>query len=299
MKYVFLNPDSCSGLARKKWNTIQSGLKELQGFKLVDKFYSINWNDFNIQTNDSFFSAGGDGTIHSMVNGLIKHKGIGILSQIKVGHIGIGSNNSFLRPYENYKSFETIPYAISKDTYKQDLIQITIDDKEQVICVANSSIGFLAHANKIFNSSRDVAFLKKINPDLADSYTVLKTLFTWRPFAVKFQLDNKVVEKKITNIHLMKKPFYASDLRFPEEIEPAGGNFHLQILYELPKHEILTRFVSLMVKKNFEAGRDFFIQKESFEVESAQTISLEVDGEIYKGRKFVFQIIPGAINLCR
>ena len=302
MKYLFLNPQSCSGLALKKWGKVSTELSELSESIIVNDFYSINWDQFSVKEGDSFISAGGDGTLHCMVNALIKNKGLSILSKIKVGHIGLGSNNSFLRPYSDCQIINSIPMRVSEITYLQDLIEIEVinnQTSQKFYCVANSSLGFLASANILFNTSKDIAVLKKWNSDLADVYTFLKALVKWKPIKINYEIAGQVENKIITNMHFMKKPFYATDLGFPEAIPPANGLLRLNILWERKPLIILQKFFSMLVFKNLLQGRDISAEVESMQISCGSEIPIEMDGEIYFGTKFKIKTYKEGIRLCK
>lgn len=298
MKYVFLNPHSCSGLALSKWEKIKASMPELQNYRVVDQFYHLNWDELNIQEGDVLLSAGGDGTLHSMVNALIQKKGLSILDKVSIGHIGLGSNNSYLRPYKNCKVLHGIAMKVSDETILHDLIEVKAlnNGVEQIFyCVANASAGFLASANEYFNSEKDIAALKKVSPDAADVYTFFKSLAFWRPLEVV--LDGQ--KMSVTNLHFMKKPFYAADLGFPEKIFPMNRKFRFNLLYGKPKTDVLKRFLKMLLLKDFEEGRDVTGERESVRFSSDKTIPFEADGEIYYGNEFQVTICEQGIRLCK
>lgn len=301
MKYYFLNPQSCSGLALKKWVKLQDHM-DLKDAKIIDNFYQIDWDEFIIHPGDSFISAGGDGTLHSMVNALIKFKGIQILQAIKVGHIGLGSNNSFLRPYDECTFVNGIPMKVSEITYLQDLMEVEVENGAQnfkVYCVANSSLGFLATANILFNGAADIAVIKKWNSDLADVYTFIRALINWKPIEIEYVIDSVKSVRSITNMHFMKRPFYATDLGFPEHIPENDGKFRFNVLWARGAFVILKKFFSMMVFKDLLQGRDFTATTSNVLIRSQNAIPIELDGEIYYGLKFNVVAFKGGINLCK
>lgn len=302
MKYVFLNPHSCSGLALKKWEKVKECMPELKNYTVVDDFYKLNWNEFSVKDGDLLISAGGDGTLHSMVNALIKNKGLDVLNQVSIGHIGLGSNNSYLRPYNECTVLHDIPLKVSEKTIDQDLIEIQIKNKghtQTIYCVANSSLGFLSTANIIFNSDPVIAKLKKINSDVADIFTFFKALGSWKPHKVEYNLNGESRESLITNLHFMKRPYYAADLGFPEFISPKTESFRFNILHERTKFIVLKKFLQMLLFKNFKEGRDTTAEVKQMTVRSVATIPIETDGEIYYGDEFQIKICSQGIKLCK
>jgi diacylglycerol kinase family enzyme len=300
MKYIFLNPCSSGGLALKKWDKIKDHMSDLENCQVVDCFYDIKWNEFPIEKGDVFISAGGDGTLHTMVNALITNKGLGILNDIDIGHIGLGSNNSYLRPYSECVMLNGIPMKVSAETQLQDLIEIKIKDNanandKTVYCVANASVGFLAQANLLFNTENDIGTLKKFNSDIADIYTFFKALSKWK--AVHVMSAKKSFA--ITNMHFMKRPYYAAGLCFPEEISPHNGTFHFNLLRSRPGPEVMTRFLKMLFFKKWEEGRDETKELSHYAFKAEKKLAFEADGEIYFGKEFEIKICEQGIRLCK
>lgn len=298
MKYIFFNPTSCAGNAIKKWKIFKTGFLDLEHATVIQHFYSFNWNSLAIKDGDFFISAGGDGTLHSMVNALIEHKGDDVLKKIKIGHIGLGSNNSFLRPYKDRKSYASIPYAMNEITESQDLLSISVDHKT-IFCISNSSMGLLARANELFNTSPDIMFIKKLNTTLADIYTFFKTLFQWETLFLK-HMDNKNTPiLTVTNMHFMKRPFYTADLGFLDVIPDASGTFSWQLLGKRSKLTLLINFIKLLFLNQWELGRDQHLHKSKIHLTSHIQCPIEVDGEIYYGKDFLIQTHGKKIHLCK
>lgn len=298
MKYIFLNHNACSGKALTKWRMIKDHLIVTENCKVIENREFIDWDHFDIKEGDSFLSAGGDGTLHCLVNDLIKHKGLDVLSKIKIGHIGLGSNNSYLRPYSECQILAGIPMKISAETFSQDLVEVQIENNGELIlryCVANASLGFLAHANKLFNNSSDIAILKRWNSDLADVYTFFRALFQWKSLSIKSSLYSGA----ITNFHIMKRPFYASDLCFPENIQASSGKFRINLLKDHSTLSILKRFIKMLIFKKFEEGRDFTSESDELIVSCDRSTAMELDGEIVYGTAFHMTALKGKINLCK
>lgn len=302
MKYVFLNPHSCSGLALKKWEKVKDSMPELKNYIVVNDFYKVDWEQFSIHQGDLFISAGGDGTLHSMVNALIKNKGIDVLNQIGIGHIGLGSNNSYLRPYTECTVVHDVPMRISEEFITQDLIEIEIkknSESNKVFCVANASMGFLASANIRFNSDSDIAVLKKWNSDLADVYTFFKALMRWTPLEINYDINKSPQKVRITNMHFMKRPYYAADLGFPESIPPQNKKFRLNILKERARPVIIKKFLQMLLLKKFSVGRDWSSETDHVHLMSLVTVPIESDGEIYYGEEFQIKVSSQGIRLCK
>jgi diacylglycerol kinase family enzyme len=299
VKYIFLNPHSCGGLGSKKWQKIAGRFDDAV---LVPEASRFHWQELTFSEADSFFSAGGDGTLHSMVNALVQNRSLEILKNIKIGHIGIGSNNSFLRPFTNCTSVHGIPMAVSDQTFLQDLMEIKVGNgrqKKSYYCVSNASLGFLANANEIFNTSASVSVLKKYSADVADVLTFFKSILKWRSLDLSIETNHGKKNVGVTNIHFMKKPFYAADLGFNEMIAPNSGTFRMNLLKSMGRGELCRRFFKVFAFKDFNQGRHETAEYSWMRIVSRHEIPMEMDGEIYWGTEFEIRCLQGAARVCR
>jgi diacylglycerol kinase family enzyme len=299
MKFLFLNLDSCGGNANPKWDSIKENFTDTL---IVDDFYHYDWSANPLKENDILISAGGDGTLHLLVNTVIQKFGEAILDQVTFGHIGLGSNNSFLRPYDECQMMNNIPMKISQKTWHQDLMKFEIEDslnqKKIIYATANSSMGFLAEANCIFNSSALVLVCKKLNSDLADIVAFFKCLLSWRSQLLTYEIDGKKNQEKITNIHLMKRKYYAAGLCFPEDIAPMNNTYRINKLAKRNPFEICFRFVLMLFLKQHRLGRDFSSEIQTFKAHSDIPFLVEIDGEIYKAKNICVTVANTKIKLC-
>lgn len=299
MRYIFLNRTSSAGTAPQKWKKIAASFADAM---VIEDAHSFDWKGHAFQKNDILISAGGDGTLHNLVNTLIKFRGLEFLQTVLIGHIGLGSNNSFLRPYADCGAISGIPLRISEESQFQDLLEVEINGSkgaQTFYCVANASLGFLAKANQVFNTSEFVYTLKKWNSDVADLATFFKTLGRWRSIEVKYEIPEGPRQERITNMHFMKRPFYAADMGFPEVITPDSGTFRFNVLKSLSHAELMRRFASVLLFKNFEQGRHESMEIPWIFIESAQEIPFEMDGEVHWGRHFKIRSVKAGVRLCR
>lgn len=295
MKYIFLNPISCAGKAPLKWQRVQAQFPDAQ---VISDSRAFDWQNHEFPEGALLISAGGDGTLHHLVNTLIQHRGVEFLQKVKIGHIGLGSNNSFLRPYSECEVIADIPMRVSSESVKQDLLEVQVGDKT-FFCIANASLGFLARANQTFNTSKLVHVLKKYNSDVADVVTFFRTLTGWQGLELEFETPAGKRREAVTNMHFMKRPFYAADMGFEEEIQPDSGKFHLNILRSMGRMELLKRFSKVLISKNFSEGRHELHQSSWIDIESPEEIPFEMDGEVHWGKNFKIRCLKAGVQLCR
>lgn len=247
---------------------------------------------------DSILSAGGDGTIHCVVNALIAKFGISELNQFSIGYIGLGSNNSFLQPTKNIKNINGIPVRIDAPSALRDLIEVKVDDQRLCYLISNGSLGLLAQANCIFNSDKQVAGLKKLNTGIADFGTFLMALSRCTPLQIEISKDGKVqYEGAITNLHIIKNAYYTKDLHFFTEVTENDGGFELFRLNQLSRLEILQRFLRMAVFGDMTQGFHTSSLENHLVIQTNREAPFEMDGEIIYGSKFDISVHSQALRV--
>src|SRR5688572_20415700 len=100
--YIFINPHCHQQRGWKRWLSIKSDV--LRQHPGAVEIVTEDVKDLEIHLNkilqspepSCFISAGGDGSIHALVNILLHARDIGN-KQILLGAIGLGSSNDFLK----------------------------------------------------------------------------------------------------------------------------------------------------------------------------------------------------------
>ena len=307
--FYFVNPEAGGRQALARFEKIRASLPA--GELVSDWDQSIDHSC--LVKGSRLIAAGGDGTLHRLVNQLVTQVGLDLIGQFKIGHLGLGSNNSFLKPYGSCSKFEGFPARLGQETYAHDLGQVRyIDDagNTQVrYFTSNASLGLLAQANHRFNTDSQVARLKKFSADVADVVTFVKTLRSFEPDQVEMDIQGvtpknaatnpaKNLSGTFTNIHVIKHPFYASDLRFDEEPGLDSGHFHVHWLNSLSKPKVAGRFLEIFAFKRFHRARTAFSPASQLKIATGRRTALEMDGEVIWGSSFEISCRKSLLRIC-
>lgn len=287
---VVINPKSSGHSALKKWASISPLIPHDKVLMLEDFLKS------NVSPNlgDFYIAAGGDGCLHAVVNFIIQKFGTSSLEKVAFGYIGLGSNNSFLQPVNKKYLCNGVPVQISPTLHMRDLIQVTIKNKgvsTNQYVISNASLGFLSYANLTFNQNPWVQLFKKISVTVADVASFFMTLSRFKSLTVSVDHHNS----SITNLHWLKSPYFTKDLHFKTAALDSGF-FDFYTLPGKARLEIMTRFISMLIRKKMSAGFETHHCLKSLTVTSKEVVPLEIDGEVYFGDEFVFQILPKAMR---
>lgn len=297
-RWILLNPSSGGGTAVAKW-------KRLESFFPSDKYRCVTIGekpiaDMPIKEGDVILSAGGDGSFHFLINQCAEAFGLERLKAFRFGHIGLGSNNSFLKPFPKDKAIAGFPLRAAETSADFDLGEVTWKSQgreSKRYFVANASFGFLAQANVVFNRDPLVRKLKPLGPFVPDVTTFVKTLSAYRPVSYEVDFDGLDSRADDTNLHVMKRPSYAGDFYFDPPIEPGSGVFQIHWLGPCPRSEIARRFADVAVFGKMERGRTGGGLSAFVEIRAENDSPLEVDGEILWGRSFRLRCLPRALKI--
>jgi len=306
---VIVNSSAAGGTALSKWNNIKA--------IVFPKDSSCNANIINgdlsfarqliiesIRKGEKeFVAAGGDGTINFLLNSLFRSQQFCNLKKIKIGAIGIGSSNDFHKPFSNNEK-HFIPVKINFSEAKlRDVGVITYCINDKTITkyfLINASIGLTAEANKFFNSpDRILKLLKKRHTLSAIYYTALKTILLHHNIKVNINSNaHGKIESQLTNIGIIKNPFFSGDLSYDSPIEYNNGYFHVHCCNNFSKLDSLYLLWALANKK-FHAvkkARSWVMNETNISGEKFFTV--EFDGETIETNSVKFRILHEQIKVC-
>lgn len=296
MTLLIINPKSGGSKALKKWKQLSHSIPH-DAVMTLDEWKNTRQRP---SLDDKILSAGGDGCLHSIVNTLIENFGISILSEISIGAIGLGSNNSYLQPLKDRQQAHNIAVQIQEPHYFRDLIEVEIEKDSSVQkkwIVSNASLGLLAFANLNFNQNLFVQILKKINMSLADIFSFIITLIQFKPVNLQIEFSPGVPQNfSITNLHLLKAPYFTKDLHFATSAAMDSGLLDFYGLTFSSKRNVLIRFMKMSFLKKMSCGFEFRKALPQLTVRCSQNTPLETDGEITYGNKFKFIVHQKALR---
>lgn len=132
---------------------------------------------------DAIIAAGGDGTVHEVINGMLRDG----RSQAKFGTIPIGTGNDFAYAMNISKEIPQAIETIFRDQVRPvDLAKVVDDRGLEKLCANNLGIGF--DANVVIR----VGSITRLHGFAKYFWGVLKTLaLDFRPFHFKMRFDDE------------------------------------------------------------------------------------------------------------
>jgi diacylglycerol kinase (ATP) len=304
---VLINKNSGGGMALKKWNQIYPKLN----FNGSTKTYFVGANGSSNEFvhealnkgKTDFVIAGGDGSINYFLNHLINLVEPDILKEVKIGAVGIGSSNDFHKPFQSKNIVEKIPCKLNfKDAVERD-VGILLYEKDgewhKKYFLINASLGITAEGNNFFNNPDFILrFLKKVSTQSAISYAAIKNIFTYKNFKVTIGGNNESFTANISNLGILKSPFFTGKLRYQSDPLPDNGLFDVHLYESLSKVKLLKLFYNLSKGLSDISLNKKFWRTDRITISSDKEFAVEFDGEVITTKSVEFSVIPRLIKVC-
>lgn len=307
---VLLNIQSNNGKGLVKWNRAKRELE--QRYLGRDYILITDLKDIDEKLNRSYeeghklwIAAGGDGTVNFLLNQIMKFPE-NRRKSIHFGAIGLGSSNSFHKPFnkETMVSGKIAVRLNDKDSFLHNVGQVDFKDPkgkwQKKYFLANASIGVLAEANALFNSQEKVVNLLKPRwLDAANYYSGLKTLLRCKNFESRISHSDIHFETQITNLSILINPYFSGDFCYDIDSSPECDSLWFALCENMKILEKLRTFFALAQKKFINLPKTKVWSETQVRVLPERMTALETDGEVYFAQEMRFTLLKGALEVCR
>ena len=286
---VILNPAAGRGRARRDWPAIARGLNQA-GFSFDEAATSRPLQAREIAEKEAgnyacIVAAGGDGTVHEVVNGLLRS---GVPPPL--GVLPLGSGDDFAKLLSN--SF--ISGFLNKSIKQFDVGRIV--SGPDVRYFANGmDIGFGAHG------ARNVAMVPRFLTGFGAYLGALAlTMVRYPQLRVRLQLDDAPAFDFTTAMTaVMNGTTLGGSFRVCPEARPDDGLLDLLLVEALGRLEILQLVPKILRGTHGGEARLRFARAKRVTIESEVPLLVEADGEIafLDARRLNIDLLPAALRV--
>ena len=240
--FIVVNPHSGNSNFKKSWEKITYILK-LKNINFSYSFTEYRKHEVILvdkaieQGYRNIISVGGDGTLHHVVNGIMKQRYIKT-SKIKLGVIPLGTGNDWIRTYNIPNSIEkSIDVILKNTTVLQDIGCITLLNGKKEYFNNLAGTGYDGYVVKNLN------YLKKMG-SLAFLVSGLYSLFSYKKTKYKIIINNKTINEQCLMILFGICKYSGGGLRVTKDPNPKDGLLDitivknvsfLDLLFNIPK----------------------------------------------------------------
>jgi len=305
---IFVNPVCRYGRGRRIWALVEPALHQRFGGFDAEEIRSVEGFESQVSTalatgERVFIAAGGDGTVNLLLNTLLNFGATG--DDVILGAVGLGSSNDFHKPFRPESFVERIPVRMDwQNAVACDVIAVRYqnggDGFSRRYCLINASIGLTAEANALYNSRpRSIALVQRISHEAAVVTSALQTIARYRNISAELSLEHQPAEPfRVTNLGVIKNPHFAGGLCYDTAIRPDDGQLGVNLCAGMTKWEAVMTLLRLYRKDFAGHPKTYSWLAGEFGLKSKTPFALEMDGEVVKTDRAVFNVLPGLMRCC-
>ena len=293
--YTIFNPSSGGGTKKNKIYRILSSLKQDQiSYEFAITQYAHHEEELVQSAIDqgylNFICIGGDGTIHHMINGIMKQKYVAS-DQITLAVIPIGTGNDWVKNYSVPKAPEkAIRLIRNKKTIYQDIGKITLlDDHKEVYFNNAAGIGFDAFVVK------NISKYKKWG-SLAYIIAALVSLKTYTPGKITYVSETHKETTQMFLIALGICKFSGAGMQLTDYKNHIKGYLDITVVKPISIYKVITQIYKLYNGRITTVKEaDCFLSK-AFKADNHTSCYIQADGELVGRGNAEFNLILNAVQ---
>jgi len=293
--FIIVNPSSGNRNTSQQWEEIQ----QLLNTKKIDfSFVFTQFSKHEIELVDkaildgfrNIISIGGDGTLHHVVNGIMRQRYVKT-SDITIAVIPQGTGNDWIKTYNIPNDVEKAIEIISKKkTILQDIGVLETENK--TVSYFNNVAG-LGYDGYIVNKLKT---LKRFG-SIAYLLSGLAGLLLYKKSVFKIIFDDRILETNclMTIFGLCK--FSGGGMQFTKDVNSTDGLFDITIAKNLNLFDLVFNLPKLYSGKIVDHKKiETYKTKEITVIPQTTKPFIQADGELIGTGKVSVKIIEKAIN---
>ena len=293
--FIVVNPSSGNTNFKKSWKTITHFLK-LKNINFSYSFTEYRKHEVILvdkaieQGYRNIISVGGDGTLHHVVNGIMKQRYIKT-SKIKLGVIPLGTGNDWIKTYNIPNSIKkSIDIIVKNNTILQDIGCIKLSNGKKEYFNNLAGTGYDGYVVKNLN------YLKKIG-SLAFIVSGLYSLFFYKK-KYEIKVNNLSLNKKCLMILVGLCKYSGGGLQITKDPNPFDGLLDITVVKDFSFFELLFNIPNLYNGKIVYHKKVTNYKTKKIIVKNISNTSslIEADGEIIGINSFNISIFTKAIQ---
>jgi diacylglycerol kinase (ATP) len=235
---------------------------------------------------DFIISAGGDGTLNEVVNGIVRY-----LDRVYLGLIPLGTGNDFARSLGLPAGIDdNIDIALSKKTSRIDLVRV---HSTSVRYFANVSAGGFSGAV----DDKLTPEMKRAWGPLAYVRSAAAALPKLKTYKTDIVLDEKErLSLGLYNAVIGNGRFVAGGLPIAPEADLSDGLLDLVLVPDHPAPKIALLAAEILLGKHLSDDGIIFRRARKIALRSRPRMRFNVDGEPVGNAPASFQILPAALS---
>lgn len=302
--FIIVNPNSGGGKGKKMWHKIfakkleQAGVQyqiaftEYPTHAIVLTMHAIHKGYRNI------IAMGGDGTIHEVMNGILRQKEVPS-TDITLSIIPVGTGNDWIKTMKIPTNANQVVDIIQNGHhFTQDVGLATYyegtEQKERYFLNV-AGTGFDAYVAQQMGNKKKAWGQLTYLIELAKGLLRYKTI----PMSIKSRLHNKFQDFKenIYTVNVGIGKYFGSGMKITPNAVPNDGLFDVTMIKDISKMGIVGQLKNLYDGTFIKHPKVETFRTEDIKVQSNKDIYLQLDGELLGHGPIQFKLIPHALKV--
>jgi diacylglycerol kinase (ATP) len=231
-------------------------------------------------------TAGGDGTLNEVVNGIARRA-----SDVCLGVVPLGTGNDFARTLGLPAAIaDNIDILLSRKTTRIDLVRVRSDRTRYFINV--SAGGFSGLVDEKLTPK-----IKRTWGPLAYVRSAAAALPKLHAYGTRVVFDDEErLSVELYNVVIANGRFVAGGLPIAPEANPGDGLLDLVLIPKRPAPVMALLATEILLGKHLSSNAIIFRRAKKIAVRSRPAMWFNVDGELVGSGPAVFEIVPRALN---
>lgn len=302
---MIVNPASAGGRTGRTWPAVTSTLREAG--LTFDSALTTAPGEATVLTREALaegwpvvVAAGGDGTVHEVVNGFFDSAGEALGSETRIGLIPLGTGGDFRRTF-GFPRDTALAAGILRAgrTRRIDVGRVTFrahDGSEgaRIFCnIADAGLG----GEVVHRVNQGVRLGGgKVTFTLASALSLLG----WRNQRLRVEADGVIEEVTAQQVVVANARYYGGGMCIAPRADPDDGLLDLVLVGDVGKLENLRLLPHLRAGTHLEAGFPITsrrVRRVTVHAERGSPPRVDVDGEQPGRVPATFEVIPAALEL--
>jgi len=295
---VIVNPVAGAGRTIKKWPQIKALLKSL-GLHFEHDLTEAPGHAIELAKSAAMkgyelvISVGGDGTINEIVNGLYD---AGSNGDVMLGIVGTGTGSDYIRTIGISRHHEEACRCLAnprKLTVDLGIVEYVSNGQiAKRVFVNFAGLGFDAEVVKATTQK-----FKALGSKPSYLMGLLATLLFYQNKQVSLKLDGQVEERKICTILMSNGKYGGGGMLAAPHADLSDGLLDVLIIDDLSKADLLRSLPRIYRGTHLTHPKVTLKRAKEIEIQTAQRVSLQTDGELLGEAPAHFHVLPAALNV--
>jgi diacylglycerol kinase (ATP) len=235
-------------------------------------------------------AAGGDGTLNEVVNGIAGR-------DVELATIPLGTGMDFGRTYGIPKKFDdAVRVVLAGATRTIDAGRVRYrtwdgDDAERWF----ANVGSVGMSGAVAQRANGMS--KALGGKATFFYALTRVFLEWENTEVTVTLDEGERRGRMHDVIVANGVWHGGGMKLAPDASPDDGQFDVVLIGDVGKLDFLTTAPKIYKGRHVTHAKVEVVRSKRVEVDAAERLPIELEGEQVGTTPAVFEVVPGALRL--